>query len=178
MKNYLYIIFITLSVSLFTSCSDDDWGNGDPALEHVYFFGFAEWSPKFDNKVAYSVVQGETAAIPVQFHSERVRSYDVNVSYYVTGLNEGVDYIVVDENGKQITKDENGGYNMQWPNAIKGVKNIYIKTLIGSKGALKIQTFNPNSVEPISYTNITIAKTDDYEVRAFTQNYLVTLNIK
>lgn len=178
MKKYLYIIFIALTASLFASCSDDEWGNGDPAMEHVYYFGFAEWSPKLDNKITYNTVQGETTAIPVQFHSERVRSYNVEVSYFVSGLTEGTDYIVVDEKGTQIQKNANGGYSMIWPNAIKGIKDIYIKALNGNKGALKILTFDPNSPEVISYTNTTIAKTTEYEVRAFTQNYFVTLNIK
>ena len=178
MKKYLYIIFIVLTCNLLSSCSDDEWDNGDPAMEHVYYFGFEQWSPKFDNKVTYNVKQGETIGIPVQFHSERVRKYDVDVTYFVSGLTEGVDYVVVDENGTQLSKNADGGYSMTWPKAVKGVKNVYIKALNGEKGAIKVLTFNPNSTEAISYTNTTISKTSDYEVRAFTQNYFVTLNIQ
>ena len=181
MKKILYILTITAVCSLFFACSDDEWGNGDPAMEHIYYFGFEDWG-RNDNKITFDVKQGETISIPVQFHSERTRSYDVTTYYYVYGnLTHGVDYQVVDENGGNLQPDANGAFSVQWPKAVKGVKSIYIKGLNASTGEFTLATFNPNDGK-IEHTNeninITNSKTNEYEVRAFTQNYFRVINVK
>lgn len=67
---------------------------------------------------------------------------------------------------------------MVWPKAKKGLQNVYVKALNGAKGTITLQTFDPNSTVPISFDYTTITKTENYEVRAFTQNYFVTITIK
>lgn len=177
MKKILFLLMATICLTL-AGCGDDDWGNGDPAMEHIYYFGFEDWG-KLKNDVVFNVNQGTILDIPVQFHSERVRSYDVTVYYYVSGdLVRGKDYEIVDENGTVLSPNANGAFTMEWPQAKKGVKNIRVKALNGSTGSFKVLTFDPNDSEEISYTHTTNSITDDYEVRAFTQNYLVTVNIK
>lgn len=176
MKKILLILLTIATCYTFTSCSDDEWGNGDPAMEHIYYIGFQDWG-KFTNDVVFNVKQGETLSIPLQFHSERVRSYNVVTYYYVAGtLTRGTDYQIVDEAGNVLQPNEKGAFSIDWPKAIKGVKNVYVKALNTGVGSFTVATFDPK--EEISYTNITNSITNDYEVRSFTQNYKVTVNIK
>lgn len=176
MKKILLILLAIIATCSFTSCSDDEWSDGDPAMEHIYYIGFQDWG-KLKNDVVFNVKQGETLAIPIQFHSERVRSYNVVTYYYVSGaLIRGTDYQIVDEAGKVLEPDTNGAFTADWPQAIKGVKNIYVKALNASVGSFNVLTFDPK--DEITYTNITNSITNDYEVRSFTQNYKVTINIK
>lgn len=180
MKRIL-IAFFALSALVLASCDNDEWSNGDPAYEHIYYFGFQDWGT-LKNDVKFDVVRGNTVAIPVQFHSERVRSYDVTAYYYVAGTAvRGTDYQIVDENGTVLSPDANGAFAMLWPDAVKGVKNIYVKALNGATGTFLVQTSDPNAAVPISNADVastTNHKTDDYEVRAFSQNYKVTVTIK
>ena len=158
-----------------------------------------------NNVVFYDVKQGETVAVPMQFWCEFKRNYDV-VTYfwtapkpegekYVKELNKysnddliaydgpelvrGVDYEVVDENGNTLTPNASGAYEMQWPNALKGVQNIYIKALNGKKGSFNIMTCEPGGTTPSSSeVSSTIQHaTGQYVVRIFSQNYRVTVNI-
>ncbi len=176
MKKIILILMAIAACYTFTACRDDEWGNGDPAMEHIYYIGFQDWG-MFKNDVVFNVKQGETVPIPVQFHSERVLSYDVVTYYYVGGtLVRGSDYQIVDEAGTVLQPDTSGAFSIDWPQAIKGVKNIYVKALNASVGSLNVLTFDPK--QEISYTNITNSITKDYEVRSFTQNYKVTVNIK
>lgn len=181
MKKIFYLLLAVLGCSVLTACEDDAWGNGDPAMEHIYYVGFQDWG-KLKNDVVFNVVQGETVAIPVQFWCEFIRPYDVVTFYYTAGsLVAGVDYQVVDANGAALTPDANGAYTIIWPEAKKGVQNVYIKALQGAKGSLTVQTHNPNSELPIVNDNLESTvnnRTADYEVRNFTQNYKVTVNIK
>jgi hypothetical protein len=128
------------------------------------------------------VAQGSTVEVPMQFWCEFVRSYDVETYYYVAGnLERGKDYEIVDASGNTMQPNSDGAFVMTWPNAKKGVQNIYIKALNGSKGSFLLQTFNPNSGVTLTNqdVNTTIQnKTDNYEVRIFTQNYKVTINVQ
>lgn len=177
----IMIILLALVPFFFAGCEGEDWSDGDPALEHVYYFGFEDWG-KYKNDVKFTVNRGEMLAIPVQFHSERVRSYDVVAFYYVAGdAQRGTDYQIVDENGSVLTPDSNGAFTMVWPQAVKSVKNIYVKALNGSVGNFLVQTFDPNAAVPISNTDVSTTinnATEDYEVRAFSQNYKVTVTIQ
>lgn len=174
----LMIILAVVASCMFTSCEKETWSEGDPAYEHVYYIGFEDWG-NFKNNVAFSVKQGETIAVPVQFHSERIRNYDVVTFFYVSGTAVlGTDYQIVDENGSSMTPDSNGAFSLNWPKAVKGVKKIYIKALNGNTGTFTLQTFDPNAAEAISYTNTLNNSTNDYEVHSFTQNYKVTVTIE
>ncbi len=168
------------------SCSDDDW-DYDHSLENVYYFGPEVWgydsTKKGNNNVVhYEVKQGETVEIPMQFWCEFERSYDVVTYYYVSGdLVRGRDYEVVDGNGQSLSPDANGAFTITWPNARKGVQNICIKALNGEKGSFQVQTFDPNSSVTLSNQDVSStvqSKTDDYEVRIFTQNYKVNVTIQ
>jgi hypothetical protein len=177
MKKLLYIFIAGLTLFI-TSCSDDEWGNNNPEMEHVYYFGFQDWGT-FKNNLTYNVQQGDTVGIPVQFFSERVRSYDVTTFYYTQStLTLGTDYQVVDADGSTLNPNEAGAYSFVWPKAQKGIKRVYVKALNGMKGKVEIHTFNPNDTAAISYQNTVNNKTPEYEVRAFTQNYKVTINIQ
>ena len=208
MKMLKYILPALLCAFAATAC-DDDWGNDNSELEHVYYYGPEVWGyddiKKGNNNVVhYEVAQGEIVAVPMQFWSEYVRKYDVVTYYYVTPTPEGekyypvapattdvayagpelvggADYEVVDAEGNRLTPNAAGAYEVLWPNARKGVQNIYIKALNGRKGSFNVQTFDPAS--DIALTNQDVAstiqnKTSDYEVRIFTQNYRVTVTIE
>ena len=87
--------------------------------------------------------------------------------------------MVVDESGNTLTPDASGAYEMVWPNAKKGVQNIYIKTLNGKKGSLRVLTFSPDKKMDVTDVSTTsIVKTEEYEVRAISENYFVTVVIK
>jgi hypothetical protein len=182
---YIFNVLMVVICCAFVSCDNDEWSNGDPAMEHVYYFGFENWGDKNsfnNNKVEYTVEQGNTVEIPVQFHSECVRSYDVVVYYYVsTGtsdLKRGINYQIVDDNGTVIEPDANGAFSMSFPQAKKGVKNIYVKALTAGAGSFNVLTFDPTAGEISHPDNIINSQTKDYEVRAFTKNYKVKVNIK
>lgn len=182
----IYILLLAVVCCTFTSCGDDEWDNGDPAMEHIYYFGFENWGQNNNefnnNKVQYTVEKGTTVEIPVQFQSERVRSYDVTVYYYALKndtIQRGVHYQITDEKGTVLEPDANGAFSMTFPQAKKGVKNIYLKSLNdGKPGAFDLMTFDPNAGEIAHPDNITNSQTKDYEVRAFTRNYKVKVNVK
>lgn len=181
MKKILFLLAATFCFVL-SSCNREEMPDGDPSMEHVYYIGFQQWSAKFDNSIKYDVNRGDTLEVPVQFYSERVRAYDVTTFYYVSGsLVNGVDYNIVDDNGNTLTPDSNGAFSLLWPQAIKGVKRIHVKALNHNAGTFTLLTFNPNATVPISSADVSTTtnnKTDEYEVRAFSQNYKVTINVK
>ena len=186
MKQILYILLAVTCLNL-VACDDDSWSNGDPAMEHVYYFGFAQWgydaTKKGNNNVlSFNLKPGETVEIPMQFWCEFVRSYDVVTYYYVTNeLQRGMDFEVVDANGQVLQPDANGAFSLQWPHAVKGVQNVYIRALNGAKGSFNLQTFDPNSTVTLSNQDVSSTiqnQTDDYEVRVFTQNYRAKINIQ
>lgn len=186
--NKLLLLCIFALGYVFTGCSNDhdEWVDGDPALAHVYFYCFDKWGGiPGGNDVKYTVTQGETIAVPTQFYSSFTRSYSPKVFYYTSPvpkadeLVRGTDYIVVDKDGKTLTPGADGAYEMTWPNAKKGVQNIYIKTLNGKKGSFRVLTFSPDKkIDVTDVSTTSIIKTDEYEVRAISDNYFVTVTIK
>lgn len=181
----LMILLIVAVCTLFTGCDNDDWGNNNPAMEHIYYYGLGNVKYPGGNELQYNVNQGETVAVPTYFFSAFTRGYSPVVSYYTSAvpkveeLKSGIDYQVVDANGAALTADANGGYAMTWPNAKQGEQSVYIKALTGKKGKIRVLTFDPNkTIDATDVSSTTIAKTDKYEVRAFSENYYVTVNIK
>lgn len=189
-KLMILLMFIATSGLLFTSCGDDDWGNNNPAMEHIYYYGLGNVKYPGGNELQYNIKQSETATVPTYFFSAYTRSYSPVVTYYtspvpqnkdntVPQLVNGTDYQVVDKDGKALTPDSNGGYSMTWPNAKQGSQDIYIKALNGTKGSIRVLTYDPNKkIDATDVSTTTIAKTNEYEVRAFSENYYVTVNIK
>ncbi len=180
------LIFLTLAVcTFFASCGDDEW-DYDHSLEHVYYYGLCNEAFPGGNEKQYNVAQGDTVGVPTQFFSAFTRSYSPEVYYYTSPVPDadpqlvcGTDYVVVDANGNELTPDANGAYPMVWPNAKQGIQNIYIKALNGQKGSLRVLTFDPNkTMSNMDVESTVIVRTNQYEVRAFTENYYVTVNIE
>ena len=91
----------------------------------------------------------------------------------------GTDYVVTDEAGSVLTPDASGAYKMVWSNAKQGVQNIYVKALNGKKGTFRVLTFAPDKKMDVTDVSTTsIIKTEEYEVRAISENYYVTVIIK
>lgn len=185
--NKLTLISVFAISCLLAGCSNDhdEWENGDPAMAHIYYYCFEQWGGiPGGNDISYSVTQGETIAIPTQFYSSFTRTYSPEVYYYTSPnpkaeeLVCGTDYVVVDKDGNTLTPDASGAYTMTWPNAKKGVQNIYIKTLNGKKGSFRVLTFDPaKKMDVTDVSTTSIIKTTEYEVRAFSENYFVTVSI-
>lgn len=177
------ILFLLVAISsILVSCDKNEWSDGDPSMANIYYVGFQQWSAKFDNSVKYDVNRGDTIGVPVQFYCESVHSYDVVTYYYVAGtLVRGTDYDIIDQSGNVLSSDTKGAFALTWPNAIKGVQRIYVKALNNATGSFTLLTFDPNATVPISSTDVSTTtnnKSNDYEVRAFSQNYKVTVNVK
>lgn len=188
MKKILLLFAVALC-GMSTSCSDDEWSNNNAAMEHIYYYGLCNEKYPNGNEKKYDVRQGETVAVPTQFFSSFTRPYSPVVYYYTDGMADksktqlirGTDYIVVDENGDEITPDENGAFTMTWPNAKAGTQNVYIKALNGQTGSMRVLTFDPKKEDELDNMDVestVIVRTNEYEVRAFTENYYITVNIK
>ncbi|MBR0117924.1 MAG: hypothetical protein IJM04_11695 [Prevotella sp.] len=193
MKTYMTrlmgLLFLsTLCISL-ASCDDDEWGNDNEAQRNTFFFGFQDWG-NLKNNVTYSVTQGNTVEIPVQFWCAGTRNFDAEAFYYVDSqLAYGTDYQIVDASGNALQPGGNGAFTMNWnltaPDATNNhrVQNIYFKALNGSKGDVTVLTFNPNDKDEKGAVRISNSYTPNnltsqYEVHAFTQNYKVKVTIK
>ena len=199
MKKILYQIacaacMMIVGMSL-SSCGDDAWGNDNPETENVFYFGFQDWG-KLDNKVAYTVNQGQTIDIPVQFWCAASRTFDAEAYYYVdTNLALGTDFQIVDANGNPLQPDVNGAFTMKWqlsgPDETDNhrVQSIYFKALNGATGDVNVTTFDPKDVDADGKVKISNGSTDGviytpnninslYEVHCFTQNYKVKVSIK
>ena len=83
MKKIILFLAAIASIMMVTSCSKDEWSNDNSEMENVFYYGFQDWG-KNKNDVKFNVTQGQTIAIPVQFFSEQVRDYDVQVYYFTT----------------------------------------------------------------------------------------------
>ena len=199
MKKIIYQIACVLCIMTFglshSSCSDDAWGNDNPETENVFYFGFQDWG-RLNNGVAYTVNQGETLDIPVQFWCAGSRSFDAEAFYYVdTNLTLGTDYQIVDANGNALQQDAKGAFTMKWQ--LTGsddtdnhrIQSIYFKALNGTKGDVTVSTFDPKDVDADGKVKISNGSTDgviytpnninsQYEVHCFTQNYKVKVTIK
>lgn len=172
--------------SLFCSCGDDDWGNNNPEMEHIYYYGLGNVKYPGGNELQYEVSQGDTIAIPTYFWSAYTRSYSPVVSYYTSPVTDasaaqlecGTDYQVIDQSGSVLTTNSDNGYSMTWPNAVAGCQHIYIKALNGTKGSFRVLTFDPTrTIDATDVSSTIIVQTDEYEVRAFSENYYVTVTI-
>ena len=98
----------------FTACNDDAWGNDNPETKNVFYFGFQDWG-RLDNKLAYTVGQGQTLDIPVQFWCAGSRSFDAESFYYVdSNLVLGADFQIVDASGTPLQPNANGAFSMKW----------------------------------------------------------------
>ncbi|MDR0658460.1 MAG: hypothetical protein LBG18_05955 [Mediterranea sp.] len=197
MKKIISVFTMAIAAICFVACGDDAWTT-DPALEHLYYVGFYK-TGTYSDALNYEVAANGTARwrintgawtetgtdgvssdIPIQFHSERVRSYDVTTYFYVTNnagstLVEGTDYVVLNESGTAIGKVD-GKYPLTWPQAVKGVQNVKIRRLTSTNGVLKINTLDPAngtpSVKEEDYRESTLnSKTGDYEVRGLTHDF-------
>lgn len=184
MKKLMILLTIVATCTLFTGCGDDDWSNNNPEMEHIYYYGLGNVKYPGGNELQYNVNQGETVAIPTYFFSAYTRAYSPAVSYYSSAVPKaeeltcGEDYQVVDANGALLTADANGGYNMVWSNAKQGTQNVYIKALNGKKGKIRVLTFDPKkTIDATDVSSTSIVKTNEYEVRAFSENYYVTVII-
>jgi len=187
----LMSLFYLLSAGLLlAACSDDDeWGNDNEEKMNEFFFGFQDWG-KLKNDVVFTVKQGNTVEIPVQFWCAGTRSFDAEAYYYTDSkLALGTDYQIVDAGGNILQPNSNGAYVMQWN--LTGadvtnnhrVQNIYLKALNGSKGDVTVMTFDPKDVDEDGKIKISNAYTPNnitsqYEVHAFTQNYKVKVTIQ
>jgi len=199
MKKIIYQIVcalftMTVGVSL-CACSDDAWGNDNPETENVFYFGFQDWG-RLNNGVTYTVNQGQTLDIPVQFWCAGSRAFDAEAFYYVdTNLTLGVDFLIVDANGNALQQNANGAFSMKWQ--LTGIDNtdnhrvqsIYLKALNGAKGDVTVSTFDPKDVDADGKVRISNGSTDgviytpnninsQYEVHCFTQNYKVKVTIQ
>lgn len=202
MKKLIYIL-LALTTMLYTvSCDDDAWTT-DPDKEHIYYVGFhksysnsenlqyqiatdgtAQWrwyvSASVNKAWEITSTDGISSNIPIDFHSERVRSYNVVTYFWVSNsgtsdLILGTDYIVVDESGTALNLTD-GKYSLTWPQAIKGTQNIRIKRLSSKKGVLKVNTLDPAKGTPSITTDTYIEATrnnltNEYEVRGLSHDY-------
>jgi hypothetical protein len=180
-----------------TGCEKDNiWGDGLPEMEHVYYIGFYKtnvntdalnYEVAADGSSRWRINTGTwtntdeanvTSPVPLQFHSERVRSYDAVNYFWVTNngtstLTAGTDYSVVNESGAAIAPDAQGGYPITWPQAKKGIQNIKIKRLSSANGSLRVNVLDPSKGTPNASDISTTVNNhaNDYEVRGFTFDF-------
>lgn len=182
-SNRLIWLMMACVLALFTSCREEEWGNDNPEMEHIYYYGLGNVKFPGGNELVYNLNQGETVAVPTYFWSAFTRPYSPVVAYYTwsaDGLECDKDYQVVDAQGNVLRPDtEEGGYSMVWKNAVQGSQHVYIKALAGKTGRVRVLTFPPSKKMNVTEVESTvIVRTDEYEVRAFSENYYVTVTIK
>lgn len=197
MKKIIYLLTSVLILFSTSGCGDDDWTT-DPALEHLYYVGFYK-AGVFSDALNYEIATNGTARwrvnnsewevtgtdnlssnIPLQLHSERIRSYNAITYFWVSNaesssLSAGSDYIVIDGSGKELSLTD-GKYSLTWPETKKGIQNVQIKRLSTSTGVLKINTLDPSKGTPSTneedYRESTLNnKTNEYEVRGLTHDF-------
>lgn len=203
MKRLLNIVIggltIMMTLTLTTACSDDEWSNNNPEYENVFIVAFAEWGPKSNNDMTYSVKQGESVEIPVQLWCEGRRSFDAEAFVYADSeLTLGVDYQIVDANGNALQQNSNNGYTLVYDLRSPDTTNnhrrqsIYVKALNGAKGDVTLMTFDPKDVDEEGNLKISNGGTkpstpdfyvpnnftSQYEVRCITVNYKVKVTIQ
>ena len=190
MKRYInkFVLTMVLGLTALTSCSKDEWGNDNPEYQNVFIVAFADWGPKSNND----------KEVPVQLWCEGTRSFDAEAFVYVdTKLVPGTDFQLVDASGNALQQNSRGGYTLTWDLRSTDVtknhrrQSIYVKALNGSKGDLKLMTFDPKDVDQDGKLRISNGgtkdddtqyyvpnnKTDQYEVRCITVNYMVKVTI-
>lgn len=197
MRKILFVCATMFLLLYTTSCEKYNvWSDGLPEMENVYYVGFYKSNINTD-ALNYEIAAngsarwrintgtwnntGEsniTSLIPLEFHSERIRSYDAVTYFWITNngtsaLTAGRDYSVMTENGTAIMPDGQGAYSVTWLQARKGIQNVKIKRLTSNQGSLKVNVLNPALGTPdASNISTTVNNhTNDYEVRGFTFDY-------
>lgn len=206
MRKTTYFFTVILTLSAIISCENDPWTT-DPDMEHIYYVGFYKTGVFSDalnyeissdgtarwriNKGTWDVTGNENISsnIPMQFHSERVRSYDAVTFFWVTNaddnsnLTAGSDYIIIDASGKEIELRD-GKYSLLWDQTKKGIQNVRIKRLTASTGVLKVNTLDPSKGRPQTSEDKYIESTrnnmtEQYEVRGLSHDFnKVTISLK
>ena len=190
-----YVLGTLFAAFSLTSCSDDAWGNDNPETENVFYFGFQDWG-KLNNSVTFTVSQGQTLDIPVQFWCAGSRSFDAQAFYWVdTNLTLGTDFQIVDDNGSPLQQAANGAFTMNWkltgPDTTDNhrVQNIHLKALQGTTGTVTVSTYDPKDVDADGKSKISNGSADgviytpnninqQYEVHCLTQNNRVKVTIQ
>lgn len=196
MKKIVYMCMAAVLLCI-TGCEKDNiWGDGLPEMEHVYYIGFYKTNV-FSDALNYEIAADGAAQwrigtgtwtptseinvsspIPLEFHSERIRSYNPVTYFWVTNngasaLKAGTDYTVVAESGEAIAPDAQGAYSLTWAQAKKGVQNVKIKRLSQTTGVLKVNTLDPAKGTPNASDIPTTVNnhTNDYEIRGLTFDF-------
>lgn len=197
MKRIRFICAIAF-VSLATGCEKDNvWGDGLPEMEHVYYIGFHKTNV-YNDALNYEIAADGSARwrinagawtntdeknvsghVPLQFHSERIRSYDAVTNFWVSNdagsnLVAGTDFSVADADGTAIAPSAAGRYSLTWYQTKKGIRSIKIKRLSRATGVLKVNVLDPASGVPDASkpeeTTINNA-TSEYQVRGFSFDF-------
>ena len=202
MKRFINIV-IALAVAVtglttLTACSDDEWGNDNPDYQNVFIVAFADWGPKSNNDMTYTVKQGSQLEVPVQLWCEGTRSFNAEAFVYVdTKLALGQDFQIVDAKGNTLQPNAGGAYVLTWdlqtPDQTKNhrCQSIFVKALNGAKGDVTLMTFDPKDVDADGKLRVSNGgtkdddtqyyvpnnKTGQYEVRCITVNYKVNVTI-
>ena len=197
MKN-LRFICLTALILLMTSCEKDNiWGDGLPEMEHVYYIGFYKtnvntdalnYEIATDGSARWRINSGAwtstnetnvSSPIPLQFHSERIRSYNAVTYFWVSNntgstLVAGTDYSLVADDGSTIAPNAQGVYSVTWLQTKKGIQNIKIKRLSAATGVLKVNVLDPANGAPNASNpgETTINNTtSEYQVRGFSFDF-------
>lgn len=195
----MHVLAVVSGLTALTSCSDDEWGNNNSEYENVFIVAFADWGPKSNNDMTYTVSQGSSVEIPVQLWCEGTRSFNAEAFVYADSkLVPGTDYQIVDASGNALQQNANGGYMLRYDLKSPDTTNnhrkqsIYLKALSGATGDVTLMTFDPKDVDAdgkLKISNGGTKPTDadyyvpnnltsQYEVRCITVNYKVKVTIK
>ena len=195
----MHVLAVVSGLTALTACSDDEWGNNNSEYENVFIVAFADWGPKSNNDMTYTVSQGSSVEIPVQLWCEGTRSFNAEAFVYADSkLVPGTDYQIVDASGNVLQQNANGGYTLTYDLKSPDTTNnhrkqsIYLKALSGGKGDVTLMTFDPKDVDADGRLRISNGGTkptdadyyvpnnlnSQYEVRCISVNYKVKVTIK
>lgn len=172
--NKKYLIFTVLSALIASlgifSCNKVDYPNGLPEYDNYYYIGFLPW----DNKPVVVVrSQSELLALPVQFHTAFTRNYDAIAHYKLdtTGIADpaqpGVDFNIVDKNGKQLQPEGDSVYTITFVQAKQANDTIYVQLLN-----------NPVQGTRTININLSVNQTPQYTVGIFSQAFSRPIQIE